>query len=49
MNDLEQKKIEAYELMRRISNLTNEARRLQVELQKVEQEISKLEERGVKE
>ncbi len=42
MNELEKKKIEAYEVLREIGELTQKARELQARLVRLEEEIKKL-------
>ncbi len=48
MDELQQKKIEAYELMRKIGDGIKETQDLQAELRKKEEEIGKLEGKEVK-
>lgn len=43
MTELETKKLEAFELIRKIGKLTAEMRQLQQELQKIEEKINELE------
>jgi len=47
MTDLEKKKLEAYEILKKIGTMTNEVRQLQGDLQKKEQEIDKLEKKFI--